>query len=41
MSNVTVNESDGTATFTVSLDAAPAEDVTVVYASAQERRHRN
>ena len=41
MENVTLNESDGTATFTVSLDAAPAEDVTVVYASSSGTAAQN
>ena len=32
--NVTVGESDGTATFTVTIESAPAEDVTVVYTTS-------
>ena len=40
MPSVTLNESDGTATFTVSLDAAPAEDVTLVYATNSALRHK-
>ena len=41
MDNVTLNESDGTATFTVSLDAAPAEDVTVVYTTSSGTAAQN
>ena len=32
--NVTVGESDGSATFTVTIESAPAEDVTVVYTTS-------